>query len=319
MTKATHVPRAPRTPYARDTSASKRLKNKPPDDEMHLQRLQDLHTAHQGKPFVFDDDHLRLLYLSPECMQSAMRLDAPERLICGYSRVMMSFLLLNPAPRHIILIGLGGGSLVKYCYRYLPDCRITAIEINADVIALRDQFLIPADDERFCVIHADALPYLASMQCDADVILIDAFDQHGLVPALNTAAFYQDCYRNLRSGGILLSNVGGKPSMLAPMLSRLRQQFARQVCWIKSPDSYNLIVFAMKESPHALETLKTSGMQKTEHPELSLVEFPSLIHHIDLTSDDDEIPALLNDLRHLLVEDPKVPQTYAAWKTYVLA
>ncbi|MFZ6772844.1 fused MFS/spermidine synthase [Undibacterium sp. SXout7W] len=311
--------KAPHTTHTRDNRTSKRLLSKSRGDEAHLQLLQDLHTAHEGKPFVFNDDHLRLLYLSPECMQSAMRLDAPERLICGYSQVMMGFLLLNPTPRHIILVGLGGGSLVKYCYRYLPDCRITAIEINADVIVLRDQFLIPANDERFCVIHADALSCLTSMQSESDVILIDAYDQHGLVPALNTAEFYQDCYRNLRSGGILVSNVGGKPSVLAPMLSRLRQQFARQVCWIKSPDSYNLIVFAIKEFPHAIEKLKTSLMKQTEYPELTLTQLPSLMHHIDLINDDGEIPALLNDLRHLLVEDPKVPQSYAAWKTYVLA
>jgi hypothetical protein len=36
------------------------------------------------------------------------------------------------------LIGLGGGSLVKYCYRNLPGTRIVVIEIDPEVIALRN-------------------------------------------------------------------------------------------------------------------------------------------------------------------------------------
>jgi spermidine synthase len=55
---------------------------------------------------------------------------------------MMGFLLFRHEPREILMFGLGGGSLAKYCHRHLPAARIR-VEIDSDVIAFRDQFAVP--------------------------------------------------------------------------------------------------------------------------------------------------------------------------------
>ncbi len=39
----------------------------------------------------------------------------PDKLELGYTRIMTRFLLLNSTPESIAMIGLGGGSLAKYC------------------------------------------------------------------------------------------------------------------------------------------------------------------------------------------------------------
>src|SRR5690349_9611761 len=90
-----------------------------------------------GRPFILDYGQTRILYFTTAAVQSAMRLDDPEALIAPYTRKMMAFLLFLPAPRHVLMIGLGGGSLAKFCYRHLPRTRISVVEVNADVIALR--------------------------------------------------------------------------------------------------------------------------------------------------------------------------------------
>ena len=82
-------------------------------------------------------------------VQSAMYKHAPDELVLSYTRTMMSFLVFNKQPRHVGMIGLGGGSMPKYCYRHLPDTTISVAEINPEVIALRDRFLVPKDDHRF--------------------------------------------------------------------------------------------------------------------------------------------------------------------------
>ena len=51
---------------------------------------------------------------------------------------MMGFLLFIPSPARILMVGLGGGSLAKFCFRHLPDAAIDVVEINPHVIALRD-------------------------------------------------------------------------------------------------------------------------------------------------------------------------------------
>ncbi|MDE8344502.1 MAG: hypothetical protein POG24_11875, partial [Acidocella sp.] len=69
-----------------------------------------------------------------------MNLDDPCALDLEYSRTMMGFLLFKPEPKHIAMVGLGGGSLAKFCHRYLPATRIEVVEINPHVLALRDEF-----------------------------------------------------------------------------------------------------------------------------------------------------------------------------------
>jgi spermidine synthase len=56
------------------------------------------------------------------------------------------------------MIGLGGGSLVKYCHHHLPGARVSVAEISPEVIALRDRFRIPPDDERLEVDCARTAP-----------------------------------------------------------------------------------------------------------------------------------------------------------------
>ncbi len=99
-----------------------------------------------------------------------MRLDDPHALIALYTRKMMAFLLFLPAPRQVLMIGLGGGSLAKFCHRHLPCSRISVVEISAEVIALRDQFMVPADDERFEIIHDDGARFIANSGMRPDVV-----------------------------------------------------------------------------------------------------------------------------------------------------
>ena len=83
-----------------------------------------------GAPVVLQTEHALSLHFDPLTTQSFMSRRDPARLVLGYTRTMMGFLLLRPEPGRIYMIGLGGGSLAKYCYRHLPDTRLVAIEID---------------------------------------------------------------------------------------------------------------------------------------------------------------------------------------------
>ena len=118
------------------------------------------------KPFLVDNRRTRSLCFGIDGgVQSEMRLDDPETLVSAYTRKMMGFLLFRSRPREVVMIGLGGGSLVKFCHRHLPSTRMTVVEIDAHVIALRSYFQIPPDDARLHVIHGDGCAYVAAMAC----------------------------------------------------------------------------------------------------------------------------------------------------------
>ena len=74
-------------------------------------------------------------------IQSCMRLADPDELVLDYTRAMMGFLLFNPAPRSVLMIGLGGGALHKYIHKHLPETDLTTVEINPGVIELRQTAL----------------------------------------------------------------------------------------------------------------------------------------------------------------------------------
>ena len=205
----------------------------------------------QPAPQVHTCGDRRRLEFRPGMIQSEMRLSRPDQLVLRYSRAMMCFTLFQPRPRHILMVGLGGGSLAKFCYRHLPECRITVLELRADVIALRDQFMIPPDDARLTIIKTDACAYLARMPSSIDVLLLDGFDEDGLPPALASARFYADCRRALRPGGVLVANMFSYDRHYPAMMRRLDLTFGRRVCRLDGVAGNNRIVFAVKDGAGA--------------------------------------------------------------------
>ena len=170
----------------------------------------------------------------------------PERLMLAYTRAIMCFALFVPRPRHIVMVGLGGGSLVKFCYRHFPHTRLTVLELRADVIALRSEFAIPPDDARLRVVHADAAFWLAGRNAAADVIVLDGFDQGGLPAALASARFYGECRRALRPGGVLVANIFTYDPRYRATLARLGARFKQRLYWFDGVAGNNRILFALK-------------------------------------------------------------------------
>jgi spermidine synthase len=197
-------------------------------------------------PLVSTRGDRRTLEFVAGNVQSEMRLSHPSALLLAYTRAMMCFALFVPRPRHILMVGLGGGSLAKFCYRHFPQARITVVELRADVIALREQFCVPPDDARFRVVHGDAAGWLAGVPDSVDVLVVDGFDAAGLPPALGSSRFYADCRRALRHGGVLVANIFSYDPHYPAMLGRLQLMFGGHVSWLDKVAGNNRILFAVK-------------------------------------------------------------------------
>ncbi len=201
------------------------------------------------RPFIVETDTERHLLFSHDSVQSSMRIDDPDALTCEYTRRMMSFLLFVPEPREIVMIGLGGGSLAKFSYKHLQTARLTTIEIDADIIALRDEFCIPLDDARFCVLHMDGARYLAQRSESIDVLIVDAFDEGGVAPSLATSAFYRHAAQRLSDGGVLVMNLSGELSRYDAHLQRIHDAFGDRGFIAPVKAGENDILFAFKSAP----------------------------------------------------------------------
>lgn len=199
-----------------------------------------------GKPYLKEDGEEVALHFDFRTVQSSMSKADPDALTLGYTRTMMAFLLFQPEPARIAMIGLGGGSMAKYCLRHLPGVDFTAVEISPEIIALRDEFRLPPDGERFRVVCADGADYIRAMNDTVDVLLLDGFDLEGQPRQLCSTAFYDYCFARLNPGGVLVVNLWAGDEMLPVYLGRLKDCFDGQVVLIDAEEEGNQIAFACK-------------------------------------------------------------------------
>ncbi len=192
---------------------------------------------------------------------------------------MMGFLLFCPNPRRIEMIGLGGGSLAKYCYHHLPGADITVVEIDPRVIALRERFAIPHHDERFRIICADGADFVRDDLSRPDVILVDGFNSRGQAGSLCSANFYANCRDRLSDKGILVVNLCDDILGSRTAKTRLRRTFDGKIGVVPVARQDNRVVFALKDTafpPDADQLLQAATSLYKRHG----VDFPKLVKWI---------------------------------------
>ena len=214
-------------------------------------------TDEHVRPFVSETLDARTLYFSISAIQSRMQVQHADALDLEYTRLMMGFLLFRPAPAQIALIGLGGGSLVKFCHRHLLNSAVTVAEINLHVVALRETFDVPADDPRLRVITTDGALLVRDSPVRFDVLLVDGFDLEGLPKALRSQRFYDNCADVLQAGGLLVANLHHDRRHCDTYVERIRRSFAGAVLLVDDSDASNRVVFAWKGELAPLLTAAT--------------------------------------------------------------
>ena len=235
------------------------------------------------RPFVFDNGLTRSLYFSLRYVQSSMRTRDPISLEFAYTRKMMSFLLFQRQTRSILMLGLGGGSLAKYCYARLPQCRIDVVEIDPYVIGFRDQFFIPGNDSRFRVIHDDAARYLENCPSQHDVIMLDAFDRNGFSASIDSQAFYRKARTLLSPRGILVANLAGARAERIKHLGAIGEAFEGNVLVVQIGDDGNHVVAAFRNEsfePRWRWVEKKAKALKNRHP----IDFPRFAKKFERSS-----------------------------------
>ncbi|MBX3586706.1 MAG: hypothetical protein KF796_08670 [Ramlibacter sp.] len=218
-------------------------------------------------PFVVEDGHKRSLHFSYGEIQSGMRTDRPDQLQVDYTRTMMGFLLLQPRPATIGMVGLGGGSLAKFCHRHLAPARILVAENNPGVLALRRRFLIPDDDERLSVALADGAAWVRLQRGRLDALLVDGFDRSGQPEALCSQAFYDDCWQALAPGGVLVVNLHTDHGAHPAFCARLLRSFGGNAMQVVTRDHSNCLVFAARGRDVTLQALRSTGWADALAPE----------------------------------------------------
>jgi spermidine synthase len=223
-------------------------------------------------PFVFSAEGSKSLYFSFDALQSRMSSAHPEQLDMDYTRTMMGFLIFDSSPVNIAMIGLGGGSLLKFCYRHLPEALLTVIEINPHVIALRKEFAVPEDETRIAIVCADGADFVRTLPSRTssryEVLLVDGFDSQGLPASLCSQRFYDDCFQALSAQGVMVVNLHHDHPDHALFTRRVKQAFDGNFLEVASKEKSNSILFARKGRRISIDELRQSDPLANFDPEV---------------------------------------------------
>jgi spermidine synthase len=213
----------------------------------------DLSFSQPGHPpaTITEFQGVRFLHLGTSWVQGAMRLSRPEAIELEYVQMMMIWTLFAGAPRHIVQLGLGSAALTKFCYQRFPNARVTAVELNPNVIAIcRSLFGLPDNDERLQVREMNALDFVLdpANRNSVDVLQVDLYDEEARGPVLDTPEFYQACFDCLGPDGVMTTNVFGEFSNYDKNLQAMEQVFDA-VVWLPEVHDANIVVIAFKKAP----------------------------------------------------------------------
>jgi spermidine synthase len=194
---------------------------------------------------------VRSLHLGTSWVQGAMRLNRPDAIELEYVQMMMMWMLFVQQPRRIVQLGLGSAALTKFCYQKFPEARVTAAELNPNVIAMcQAHFGLPPNDARLSVREMDALDFVMdpANHGTVDVLQVDLYDEEARGPVLDTPEFYRACADCLADGGIMTANVFGELINYDKNLQAMEQAFDA-VVWLPEVHDANIVVIAFKQSP----------------------------------------------------------------------
>ncbi len=229
---------------------------------------------------ISEKQGVRYLHLGGPAVQSAMRIRDPYALELEYTRAMLVFLLFHPAPKDLALVGLGGGSVAKFIHRQLPQVFLTAIEIDAEVLAAaRSFFLLPPDDERLQVVVGDGAKYVHSQVRSLDALLVDGYDAVRIVEDLASEEFYRACQAALRPGGMAIFNLWGSDSRFQTYRERIEKAFFRHVLVLPSEKKGNVLVLAFK-TPLPDVSFAGLGTRARQWEEALGLEFPRFVERM---------------------------------------
>ena len=118
-------------------------------------------------------------------------------------------LYLNPDPKQILMIGLGGASIANSLQMMFPDANSEIVEINPTIYDVAKNYFFFQPSNHTIVTIGDGISFLENAVIDKksyDFIIVDAFNNDGVVPVFVTEEFSITIKKALSPGGVVVIN-----------------------------------------------------------------------------------------------------------------
>lgn len=159
--------------------------------------------AHEGSPVIRDPD--RLLLVSASGYQTVSMLDGGRTGL--YYDAAEDLLRGRIDIEHVVLLGLGGGEMLKAAHRAQPQARLTGVEIDEATLKLAREEFAPWPPGTLLV-HDDARDWVRTAHTGSvDALFIDIYNDSFMPLWVESPEFLGDCARVLAPGGLIAMNI----------------------------------------------------------------------------------------------------------------
>lgn len=160
---------------------------------------------------VYDDDGQRCMRFGRHNAgrQSCVLLQNPDALVLDYTKMLLAALYLNPEPKKILIIGLGGGTLPRVLQKIIPQASIDSVELDPSVVKVAQRFFGFSPTGSSSVTVEDGRVFVKRAQKQGkkyDLVILDAFD-HAYIPEhMLTTEYLREVKSLLSQSGVLAAN-----------------------------------------------------------------------------------------------------------------
>lgn len=192
---------------------------------------------------VLDDGHKRYLAFGTDDEQSCQLINQPHVLQHEYTRaILLSLLLVEP--KHVTVIGIGGGSLLIAFNHLIPDCQLTGVELRHEVVRLAHKYFQLPKNKKIELHIGDGFGYLKESGIKTDLIVADMYLANGIDQQQLSTQFIATSSNRLNQGGWLVLNYWLDHKMEEHLASALHNHFDQ--IYMCDTGGGNWVVFAGK-------------------------------------------------------------------------
>jgi spermidine synthase len=215
-------------------------------------------------------------------LQSVIDLQNPHHLELRNLEYLMAALLFIPDPERILMLGTAGGSLLHFLKHYYPESRITALDIDIELIEeLLQRKILPAADIGLEYIYADAEHFIRGCEQKYDLILVDVFSGSQSPTWLLEKESSSRLFRLLNEPGAVAYNlIIDSEHEFKGFYRDLRLAFAGQTLCLPVKDFENTIAFAFRSPQQRdMSANMRQAMDMSERLGLDLMRVLSVIYN----------------------------------------
>jgi len=183
-----------------------------------LLHAQDVKTIHQERSLyrnimVTEDSVRRCMRFTVAELggqnQSCRFLRDHDKLVFPYAKMVLTSVLVQDNPKRILIVGLGGGTLVHTYSQLFPQAEIVIAEIDEAVVRVAGTYFDFAVTNKIKVATEDGRIYVkrAGLRGDKfDLVILDAFNGDYIPEHLMTAEFLEEVKKLLPENGMVVAN-----------------------------------------------------------------------------------------------------------------